>query len=151
MTLDGTLRTMAPGISLVSAATSQLTAPKGAPILDRDAMVRAELLSMLPHLRRLPGPARSLLMLAGRGDLRVRSVVDEDSRRILRTLVNRGLLAGIGAAFLLVSAMMLVASDDGPAVADQVGLFEVLGYGGLLAGTVLSLRVVAGVARDGTT
>ena len=90
-------------------------------------------------------------MLAGRGDLRVRSVVDEDSRRILRTLVNRGLLAGIGAAFLLVSTMLLVASDDGPAVADQVGLFEVLGYGGLLAGTVLSLRVVAGVARDGTT
>ena len=151
VTLDGTLRTMAPGISLVSAATSQLTEAKGTPILDRDAMVRAELLSMLPHLRRLPDRFDRLLMLAGRGDLRVRSVVDEDSRRILRTLVNRGLLAGIGAAFLLVSAMMLVASDDGPAVADQVGLFEVLGYGGLLAGTVLSLRVVAGVARDGTT
>ena len=151
VTLDGTLRTMAPGISLVSAATSQLTEPKGTPILDRDAMVRAELLSMLPHLRRLPDRFDRLLMLAGRGDLRVRSVVDEDSRRILRTLVNRGLLAGIGAAFLLVSAMMLVASDDGPAVAAQVGLFEVLGYGGLLAGTVLSLRVVAGVARDGTT
>ena len=33
----------------------------------------------------------------------------------------------------------------------EVGLFEVLGYGGLVAGIVLLLRVVAAVARDGTT
>ena len=47
--------------------------------------------------------------------------------------------------------MMLVATDKGPAVAAEVGLFEILGYGGMLAGTVLLLRVVAAVARDGTT
>ncbi len=46
--------------------------------------------------------------------------------------------------------MLLVTADEGPVVADSVGLFEVFGYGGLLAGTVLCLRVVAGVARDGT-
>ena len=33
----------------------------------------------------------------------------------------------------------------------RTGLFEILGYGGLLAGTVLLLRVAAAVARDGTT
>ena len=32
------------------------------------------------------------------GELRVRTVTDEDSRRIVRTLVNRALLGGIGAA-----------------------------------------------------
>ena len=69
---------------------------------------------MLPHLRRLPDRIDRMLMLAGRGDLRVRSVVDEDSRRILRTLVNRGLLAVVGAVFLIVSAMLLVAAEDGP-------------------------------------
>jgi len=68
----------------------------------------------------------------------------------VRTLVNRSLLAVVGAVLLVLSAIMLVATDAGPAVASQVGLFEVLGYGGLLAGSVLCLRVVAGVARDGT-
>ena len=78
-------------------------------------------------------------------------VVDEDGRRILRTLVNRSLLAAIGAVFVLASTVLLVASDQGPAVGGDTGLFEVLGYFGLLAGAVLMLRVVAAVARDGTT
>ena len=47
--------------------------------------------------------------------------------------------------------MLLVAPDAGPASPGQTGLFELLGYGGLLAGAVLLLRVVAAVARDGTT
>ena len=53
--------------------------------------------------------------------------------------------------FLVVAAILLVATDGGPRVADGTGLFEVLGYGGLFAGTVLLLRVTAAVARDGTT
>ena len=63
--------------------------------------------------------------------------------------MNRGLLAVIGAVFLTVSTMLLVTDEEGPGVADSVGLFEIFGYGGLLAGVVLRLRV-AGVARDGT-
>ena len=117
----------------------------------RDTMVRDELLAALPHLRRLPDRIDRILTLASRGDLRIRSVVDEDSRRILRTLVNRGLLVVIGASFVFASTVLLVAADAGPAVASWTGLFEVFGYGGLLAGTVLLLRVVAAVARDGTT
>ena len=81
----------------------------------------------------------------------MRNVVDEDRQRILRTLTNRVLLAAIGAAFLLASAILLVATDDGPGVAEATGLFEIFGYGGLLVGTVLLLRVAAAVARDGTT
>ena len=150
VTLDGTLRIISPRISLVEAATARMAKGDEAPILDRDEMVKAELASMLPHLRRLPDRVDRMLMLAGRGDLRIRTIVDEDSRRIVRTLVNRSLLAMIGGVFLVVSAIMLVATDSGPPVASQVGLFEVLGYGGLLAGSVLCLRVVAGVARDGT-
>jgi hypothetical protein len=46
---------------------------------------------------------------------------------------------------------LLVASDNGPAIGGETGLFELLGYFGLLAGAVLMLRVVAAVARDGTT
>ena len=111
----------------------------------------AEIEEALPHLRRLPDRIDRILTLAGRGDLRVRSVVDEDGTRVLRTLVNRALLAVVGAAFLAVSAFLLVAADEGPEVASGTGLFDVFGFGGLLIGSVLLLRVVAAVARDGTT
>jgi ubiquinone biosynthesis protein len=150
VTLDGTLRVLAPGMSLMAAALEMMKG-QATPIIDRDAMLRAELEAALPHLRRLPDRIDRILTLTGRGDLRVRSVLDEDGQRILRTLVNRALLAGSGAAFLLVSGLLLAAADEGPAVARGTGLFEVLGFGGLLVGAVLVLRVVAAVARDGTT
>ena len=51
----------------------------------------------------------------------------------------------------MVSALLLVPAEEGPMLSDEVGLFEILGYGGLVAGTVLLLRVVGAVARDGTT
>jgi ubiquinone biosynthesis protein len=150
VTLDGTLRVLDPDFHLVGAATAAVTSPT-TPALDRDALIRAELEAALPHLRRLPDRVDRILTLTSRGDLRLRTVIDEDGRRVLRTLVNRALLALAGAAFLAVSATLLVASDEGPAVAEGTGLFEVLGFGGLVIGTVLLLRVVAAVARDGTT
>lgn len=150
VTLDGTLRVLCPGTSLMTAFLALLQSPTD-PIIDRDEMIRSELMSALPRLRKLPEQVDRILSLAGRGELRLRTVIDEDGRRILRTLVNRALLAGIGAALLLVSAVLLVAPDSGPAVANRTGLFDIFGYGGLLAGVVLVLRVVAAVARDGTT
>ena len=151
VTLDGTLRVLAPELSLVTAATEMMLSTTATPIVDRNEMIRDELLAVLPHLRRLPERVDRILTMTGRGELRLRTVVDEDSRRIMRTLINRGLLAAIGAAFLVVAAVLLVAADKGPKVAGGTGLFEIFGYGGLLAGTVLLLRVVAAVTRDGTT
>jgi ubiquinone biosynthesis protein len=150
VTLDGTLRVLCPGRSLMTAFLELLQSPTES-LVDRDEMIRRELLSALPRLRKLPEQVDRILTLTGRGELRVRHLVDEDGRRILRTLVNRILLAGIGAALLIVSGVLLVAPDSGPLVADRTGLFEIFGYGGLLAGVVLVLRVVAAVARDGTT
>ena len=108
-------------------------------------------MSALPHLRRMPDRIDRILTLASRGDLRIRSVVDEDSRRIVRTLVNRALLTVVGLAFMIAAVTLLVAADAGPTIGEDTGLFEVLGYAGLFLGTVLLLRVAAAVARDGTT
>jgi hypothetical protein len=55
-----------------------------------------------------------------------------------------------GAIFAAVGVVLLV-SGHGPTIGDDTRLFEVFGYFGLLAGTVLLFRVVAAVARDGTT
>ncbi len=150
VTVDGTLRALVPDVSLMG-ATSELMRSRADPVLDPRTLAGQELLAALPHLRHLPDRVDRILTLTSRGELRLRSVMDEDGRRIARTLVNRALLAGIGAAFLLVAALLLVATDKGPTVASGTGLFELFGYGGLLAGTVLMLRVVAAVARDGTT
>ena len=151
VTLDGTLRVLAPDMSLVSTVTELMRSTTTAPIIDRDAMIRDELVALVPLLRRLPDRVDRILTLAGRGELRFRSVLGEDGARVVRTLANRVVLAGVGSAFLLVATLLLVATDTGPAVAGGTGLFEVFGYGGLLAGTVLLLRVVAAIARDGTT
>jgi ubiquinone biosynthesis protein len=151
VTLDGTLRVLAPEMSLVTAATESMTSATAPAPIDRDEMIRDEMLAALPHLRRLPDRIDRILTLTSRGELRVRSIVDEDPRRILRTLVNRALLVATGTAFLAVAAVLLVAADPGPAVGGGAGLFEVFGYFGLFVGTVLLLRVVAAVTRDGTT
>jgi ubiquinone biosynthesis protein len=152
VTVDGTLRVLAPDLSLVAFATESMTSnTTAAPVVDRDELIRNELAAALPHLRRLPDRVDRILTLASRGDLRFKSVVDEDARRILRTLTNRALLLAAGATFLIASVVLLVAADPGPEVGGGAGLFEVFGYFGLLAGAVLQLRVVAAVARDGTT
>jgi ubiquinone biosynthesis protein len=150
-TLDGTLRVISPDLNLVATATAVMTSTTEPPVVDQDAMVREELIAVLPQLRRLPDRVDRVLSLAGRGELRLRSIVDEDSQRIVRTLANRALLAVVGTAFLVVAALLLTAADPGPTVAGSTGLYEIFGYGGLLAGMILLLRVVAAVARDGTT
>jgi ubiquinone biosynthesis protein len=151
VTLDGTLRVLCPDMSMMSATMQMIQSPTSPPLLDGKDVVRDELMSMLPHLRRLPERVDRLLSAAGKGELRIRTVTDEDGRRIVRTLVNRALLGALGAAVLAVSTLLLVASDPGPLIAERTGLFEVFGYGGLLAGIVLVLRVVDAIARDGTT
>jgi ubiquinone biosynthesis protein len=151
VTVDGTLRALCPDLSLVAAATQLVDTRGDQPLVDPKEVARDELLAMVPHLRRLPERVDRILTLTGRGDLRIRTVVDEDSRRIVRTLANRLLLLFAGTSLLLTSALLLIAADPGPLVAGQTGLFDVFGYGGLLLGAVLVLRVVAAVSRDGTT
>jgi hypothetical protein len=136
----------------LSAATQQLVeTDDGKALVDPAQMARDELLAMAPHHRRLPERVDRILTLTGRGELRLRSVVDEDARRVVRTLVNRVVLVLAGAAFLFNAAWLLPSTDYGPLMSGETGLFDVLGYGGLLIGVVLVLRTVASIARDGTT
>ena len=150
VTLDGTIGVLAPGMSVVSAALEVAGPGVDAPV-DPEEMVRQEVLAAALRLRHLPDRIDRLATLATRGDLRLRTVVSEDERRLVRTLVDRALLAGVGAAVLLTSGLLLSAPSTGRVRVGSSSLLDVLGYGGLLAGTVLVLRVVAAVARDGTT
>jgi ubiquinone biosynthesis protein len=151
VTLDGTLGVMSPGISMASAAVDLAASTGEQAGLDWQTMIRDELLATLPRLRRLPDRIDRILTLAARGDVRVRTVVDEDEGRIVRTLVNRALLAAVGARVPSRCRSAARGSRRRSRRLGGTGLFEILGYGGLLAGSVLMLRVVAAVARDGTT
>jgi ubiquinone biosynthesis protein len=151
VTVDGTLRLLDPGMSMVATATELMAPDAPSPIVAQDQVLRDELMQMLPHLRRLPERIDRVLSLSGRGDLRIRHVTDEDARRVVRTIANRALLCAIGAVLLLVAVVLLVAADAGPEVTSGTGLYELLGYVGLFGGSVLLMRVTAAVARDGTT
>ena len=150
VTLDGTIGVLAPGMSVVSAAL-EVAGPAAVAPVDPEEMVRQDLLTAALRLRHLPDRIDRLATLAARGDLRLRTVASEDERRLVRTLVDRALLAVVGAALLLTSGLLLSAPEAGRARVGGTSLLDVLGYGGLLAGTVLVLRAVGAVARDGTT
>ena len=54
VTVDGTLRVLCPGRSLMASAMEMLAAPTVNPVVDPRQVAREELLAILPHLRRLP-------------------------------------------------------------------------------------------------
>ena len=111
---------------------------------------RDELLAALPHLRRLPDRIDRILTLTSRGELRLRT-----RRRRGRPApppdVRQPGAARRGRGRLPLRRPRCCSSrpTQGPTVAGSTGLFEMFGYGGLLAGSVLLLRVVAAVAGTG--
>jgi ubiquinone biosynthesis protein len=146
-TLDGTLRVLCPDFSLVAATTTMMVA-SNSPFAAAKHINRDDVVAALPHLRRLPERVDRILTLTGRGDLRLHTVVDEDAGRTLRTLANRALLVAVGAVFLVAALVSLGRSSGGPPGLTPA---EAVAYAGLFAGTVLLVRVVAAVIRDGTT
>lgn len=68
----------------------------------------------------------------------------EPDRLFLTTPVNRAVLAFLGGAVGLLSAILLV-STGGPAFTGTTSLFQFFGYFGLFCGTVLILRVLVAV------
>ena len=150
VTLEGTLRLLAPELSVVEAATDTLAAKGPGALIDHRALLRDELTSAIPHLRRIPENIDRLLTMSSRGEFRLRTVIDENTHRTARTLVNRVLLAAIGITVLAVSAFLLEA-PGARASAAASSVPAAVGYAGLFAGVVLITRVVAAVVRDGTT
>jgi ubiquinone biosynthesis protein len=154
VTLEGTLRSIDPEFSLVDAARAHAgrgTGDQGRLATLRD-QVEHELATQLPRIRHLPVRVDELLGEAAAGRLKVRlaPLGDERSERVIRQLMDR-LVLGIVASALGVGSVLLIGVEDGPTLNDGIPINEVLGYTGLTAAVVLSLRVVAGIIRDGST
>jgi hypothetical protein len=87
-----------------------------------------------------------------RGDLRARISLlssDEDIRVVTRFL-NRALLAFVGGVVGFMS-VILIGIEGGPEFTGQTSLYELFGYFGLFCSTLLIMRVLVSVFRDGET
>lgn len=86
--------------------------------------------------------------MAGQLSASVSVLSDERDVRLITRLVDRLVLAIIAAA-TGVGATILLGVEIGPTLGGSVSINEVLGYFGIVAASILALRVVAGIIRDG--
>jgi ubiquinone biosynthesis protein len=110
-----------------------------------------ELLALLPILRRLPRRLDRITTRLEHGRLQVgvRPFADPRDTRIVTSLVNRAVLAFLGAALGGMSVVLL-AIHGGPALTSGLGVLALFGYLGLFLSVVLILRVTVTIARDHT-
>jgi len=153
VTLEGTLLGIDPDFSLVEAVQHHAS---GVPGLGGPDGIRGGIeqlaLTELPRLRRMPARIDDLLGQASEGRLSARLSLfsDEHNERVVTKLVNRIALSLLAAA-IGVGSILLLGVGHGPSLGTSTSINEVLGYIGLASASVLSMRVIAGIIRDGGT
>ncbi len=149
-TLDGTLAALSPGFNSIAEARSfgeryfrEQLHPKAL----TETLV-SEIIALLPIVRRLPRRIDNLTdqLESGRLNVNLRTLNDPRDQRAVSSLLNRFLAALIACTAGVVAAVML-GQSGGPAVTASVSLYQLIGYGFLIAALVLSLRVLVGVFR----
>lgn len=154
VTLEGTLTMLSPGYLVIEAA-EQLAAEWAKASLapgSVEELVRRELASLALLLRRTPRHLERIATMIERGDLRARVslLADEQDARAVARLVNRAVLALLGGVVGVLSVMLL-GTQGGPPFTGDTSLFQFFGYFGLFCATVLILRVLVAVLRDGVS
>jgi ubiquinone biosynthesis protein len=158
LTLEGTLARLDPGFQIIE-ETRQMAASWLGEVLGPASLREAatdEALGLLPVLRRLPRRLDRITTCLARGTLTtsVRLLADHTDRHFIRAMAGRAVLAFLGAAFGVISVLLIGARGGPllvPAAAGTGGtsLFHVFGYVGLFVSLVLILRVIIAITRDG--
>ena len=144
VTLDGTIRTIAPGFDLAiesEAVAQQFMGEQLTPASLRDA-AEHELLTLLPMLRKLPRRADriSAALAEGRLTTNIRLFSDPNERAFVAGIVNRAVLAFVGSSLGMMSVVLLLAPV--PWVGKGANVLHGFGYIGLFLSVTLVLRVV---------
>jgi len=158
ITLEGTLARLAPGFQIIEETRTMAASWLGAvlgPASLRDAATD-QALGLLSVLRRLPRRLDRITTSLERGTLAtgVRLLADTRDRQFVASMAGRAVLAFLGAAFGIIS-VMLIGVRGGPllvpAAAGTGGtsLFHAFGYVGLFFSLVLILRVIIAITREG--
>jgi ubiquinone biosynthesis protein len=152
VTLDGTLTTLSPGYNTIEAAERVAHEWMRASMAPEsfETAARDELMRLVPMLRRLPRQVDRTFSTAQRDGLRLRVSLfaGEHDEQVVTRLVNRVVLAFSGGAVGLVS-VLLIGTPGGPSFTEGTSLFQFFGYFGLFCATVLIMRVLVAVLRDG--
>jgi ubiquinone biosynthesis protein len=145
-TLEGTLRLIDPNFSVIEEAkqyaqTRKLGLPEPTQLLE-------DVLELLPTLRKIPRRLDHISGALARGELslRIRPFADPRDAELVVGLANRLILAFFSASIGLVSVFLLRLGTGPPMF--KTHLDALLGYGGLIAATMLGLRVIVSVTRD---
>jgi ubiquinone biosynthesis protein len=152
MTLEGTLISLSPDFDMV-AETRHLAGSWLGQMLSPTSLREAatdEALGLLPVLRKLPRRLDRIAASLEHGALTAstRVLADASDRRFVSALVGRAVLAFLGATLGIMS-VMLIGTRGGPTFFPGTSLFHLLGYVGLFFSTVLILRVVIAISREG--
>jgi len=150
ITLDGTLKTLAPDFDMAAESQSvarQLAGDQFAPESLRAAAER-ELLTLLPMLRKLPRRADriSASLAQGRLTTNLRLFSDPRDVSVITTLVNRAVLGLLGSALGLMSVILLQGRGS-PGLTKGITTLQLFGYIGLFLSVTLILRVVIDILR----
>lgn len=149
-TAEGTLSTLAPSFDLVAetrALAARYVSDQFGPERLRQS-AGEELAALLPILRRLPRRIERIANAAehGRLGINVRLLADERDRAVLTTMLHEVLVAFL-AATTGVMAILLLGTDGGPGLTEDISLYALLGYNLLVVSAILGLRVLAQVFR----
>jgi ubiquinone biosynthesis protein len=152
VTLEGTLTTLSPGYLAIEAA-QQIATEWAHERMRPDSLedlARQEVISLLPMLRRLPRHVDRIATTVERGTLKARISLLTDAQDVdtLTKFLNRGVLAFLGGIVGLLSVLLLT-NHEGPLLTGTTTLFQFFGYFGLFCATVLILRVLVAVVREG--
>ncbi|WP_256840203.1 ABC1 kinase family protein [Ornithinimicrobium faecis] len=148
--LEGTLRQIDPQLDLVEAsreAGRELAQERLTPAGLRDS-AEEQLARMLPLLARLPRRVDALAESLQRGELsvNVRLLADSRDRSFITGLVQQ-LTMTVLAAACAIAGIMLVVSDGGPMLAENIPLHPLLGATLFLFAFVLAARALVLVFR----
>jgi len=152
VTLEGTLRILAPGFDLIEEARAY-----GATLVQDNLKtsalaktVQAEIMTLAPILlHRLPRRIDRISANLERGafTMNMRMFADERDKRFIATQIGRLSMALIGSLIGLMSVLLLNIKG-GPMLAASFSLNEFLGYMGLFSSVIVMMRVVVAILRS---
>ncbi len=151
VTLQGTLLLLAPDFQLLDEARglgAEWMREMIAPTSLRKAATD-EALNLLPLLQRVPRRLDRITAALEQGTLsvNVRLLADEHDAHLLNRLVSRVVLAFLGAALGIMSALFL-GMPAGPKLTTTISVYQVFGYFGLFLSAILILRVIIAILRE---
>ncbi|MHA7268771.1 ABC1 kinase family protein [Arthrobacter sp. HLT1-20] len=143
--VEGTLLVIDPGMDLVAAARAEGNRLVQGKITVGNVKDEFEqrMVALLPLLTRLPRRVNKISedLEAGRFSVNVRVLAHPADRRYLTGLFQQ-LVVAVLAGAAVVGAIMLITSNEGPLLTEQVHLFSALGFALLFGGFVLGMRAL---------